>query len=194
MREIEEEIKNCRKCDLWKTRRNAVPGEGNYKARMMLVGEAPGKKEDEMGKPFVGKAGQLLTETMEKVGIERSEVYITNVIKCRPPNNRNPTRGEIERCLPYLRRQIDVIKPEIIVTLGNFATTEILKMYGFVPHSITRARGRIYRSALHNVAIIPTFHPAACIYNPAFIEKFEEDFRKIAEEYIKIKEKKKSKL
>jgi len=140
---------------------------------------------------FYSPCFQLLTETMKKVGIERSEVYITNVIKCRPPNNRNPTREEIEKCLPYLRQQIDVIKPEIIVTLGNFATAEILKMYGFVPHSITRTRGRIYRSPLHNIVIIPTFHPAACIYNPAFIEKFEEDFRRIAEEYFKIKEEEK---
>ncbi len=186
MREIEEEIKNCRKCDLWRGRRNAVPGDGNYEAMMMLVGEAPGKKEDEMGKPFVGKAGQLLTEVMKKVGIEREEVYITNIVKCRPPNNRNPTREEIEKCLPYLRRQIDAIKPRIIVTLGNFATVEILKMYGFSPLSITRARGRIYRSPIHDIVIIPTFHPAACIYNPAFVEKFEEDFKKIADEYKRV--------
>ncbi|OYT61217.1 uracil-DNA glycosylase [Thermoplasmatales archaeon ex4484_30] len=179
IKEVEEEIKNCRKCRLWKSRKNAVPGEGNYNAILMFVGEAPGKTEDEQGKPFVGKAGQLLNEILKKNGIERKEIYITNVVKCRPPGNRNPLMDEIEACFPYLKKQIEIIRPKVIATLGNFGTKVILEMYGFKSASISRIRGKIFNSPLHGVKIIPTFHPAACIYNPKLVEKFEEDIEKI---------------
>jgi len=175
LEKIEEEIRNCRKCPLWKERKNAVPGDGNKNAEIMIVGEAPGRVEDEMGKPFVGKAGQLLTEILKKNGMEREDVYITNVVKCRPPGNRNPKQEEIEKCLPYLERQIDAIQPEIIITLGNFATSAILEMYGFKAESITRIRGRVLYSPIHSIKIIPTFHPAACIYNRALVEYLEKD-------------------
>ena len=175
LEEIEEEIRNCRKCPLWKERNNAVPGEGNKNAKIMMVGEAPGRVEDEKGKPFVGKAGHLLTEILRKNGIKREDVYITNVVKCRPPGNRNPRREEIEKCLPYLERQIDEIKPEIIIAMGNFASSALLEMYGFKAESISRVRGRIFYSPVHSIKIIPTFHPAACIYNKALLKYLEKD-------------------
>ncbi len=180
MQEVEEEIRKCRKCRLWKNKKNAVPGEGNYSAEIMFVGEAPGKTEDEQGKPFVGKAGQLLNEILKRNGIDRKDVYITNVVKCRPPGNRNPLSDEIEACFPYLKRQIEIIKPKIIVTLGNFGTKVILEMYGFKSSSISRIHGKLFSSPLHGVKILPTFHPAACIYNPKLIEKFAEDIGKVA--------------
>ncbi len=181
MKELEEEIKKCRKCRLWKSRKNAVPGEGNYNADLMLVGEAPGKTEDEMARPFVGKAGQLLTEILEKNGIRRKDVYITNVVKCRPPNNRNPMKDEIEKCLPYLKKQLEIIKPKVILTLGNFATQTILPLYGFKAENISKIRGKVFDSPLHGIKILPTYHPAACIYAPWLKEKFENDIKKVLE-------------
>ncbi|RLF45601.1 MAG: uracil-DNA glycosylase [Thermoplasmata archaeon] len=181
LEKIEEEIKICRKCSLWKNRKNAVPGEGNINADLMLIGEAPGKTEDEMGRPFVGKAGQLLNEILEKNGIKRQEIYITNVVKCRPPNNRNPLKEEIEKCFPYLKMQIDIIRPKIIVTLGNVATYSLLPLYGFKPASITRLRGKVLNSPLHQIKILPTYHPAACIYNPELKNAIAEDFAKVRE-------------
>jgi len=181
LQEIEEEIRQCRKCPLWKTRTNAVPGEGRSDASLMLVGEAPGRKEDVEGRPFVGAAGKLLTETLKKNGVGREEIYITNVVKCRPPGNRNPREEEIEKCLPYLQRQIDVVRPIIILAMGNFASSALLKMHGFRDGKITAIRGRIFESPLHAIKIIPTFHPAACIYNRALTEYFEKDVRKALE-------------
>ncbi len=178
--EIEEEIKKCNKCRLWKNRKKAVPGEGNYKADLMLIGEAPGKTEDEYGRPFVGKAGQLLTQILKENGIERKEIYITNVVKCRPPNNRNPFKDEIEKCFPYLKKQIEIIKPKIIVTLGNFAAQTILNFYGFKFESISKMRGKIFESPLHKIKILPTYHPAACIYAPWLLDKFKQDIKMIS--------------
>lgn len=181
MEEIEKEIRNCRKCRLWKSRKNVVIGDGRPDADIMLIGEAPGKTEDEMALPFVGKAGQLLNEVLKENGIDRKEVYITNVVKCRPPFNRNPFKDEIEKCFPYLRRQIDIIKPKIIITLGNFATKSILNLYGFKAESISKIHGKIFESLLHEIKILPTFHPAACIYNPLLKDKFSHDIRKVRE-------------
>lgn len=181
MEEIEEKIRKCRKCNLWKSRKNAVPGEGNKNADLMVVGEAPGKKEDEMGRPFVGKAGQILNEIFEENGIRREDVYITNVVKCRPPKNRNPFHEEIEACFPYLEKQIELIKPKIILTLGNFGTRVIMELYGFEAYPITAIHGRIFDSPIHQIKILPTFHPAACIYNPLLKEKFCNDIKKLRE-------------
>jgi len=123
LQEIAEQVRNCRKCDLWKTRKNAVPGEGNPHAEIMFVGEAPGENEDIEGKPFVGAAGKLLTKLITEVlGLKREDVFITNVVKCRPPQNRDPTEEEMTACSPYLRMQIDIIKPKLIVTLGRHST------------------------------------------------------------------------
>lgn len=179
LEEIEEEIRHCRKCPLWKGRTHAVPGEGDESAQLMIVGEAPGKREDEMGRPFVGKAGQLLREVLERNSLRREEIYITNVVKCRPPNNRNPSSDEIKKCIPYLHRQMDTIAPCIIVTLGNVATSSLLPLFGFIPEKISIIHGTIFESALHRVTIVPTFHPAACIYNPALKQDFIRDFERV---------------
>ncbi len=181
LEEIEEEIRNCRKCSLWKGRKNAVPGEGKKNASLMLVGEAPGRREDEEGRPFVGAAGKLLTSILEKNGVRRGDVYITNVVKCRPPGNRNPREEEIRACVPYLRRQIDEIKPSVILAMGNFASSEVLKMHGFEGGKISAIRGRVFHSPLHVIKIIPTFHPAACIYNRVLVEYLERDIKKAIE-------------
>jgi len=175
--EIEEEVKKCTKCPLYKTRKNAVPGEGNRNAEIMFIGEAPGKNEDEKGKPFVGKAGQFLDFAMSDIGVKREDVYITNVVKCRPPKNRDPREEEIKACSPYLDEQIASIKPKILCTLGKFATSYILSSYGFGVESISRAHGKVYTSPVAMVKIIPMYHPAATIYNPALKEQFLRDMK-----------------
>ena len=181
IKKIEEEIKNCRKCRLWESRKNAVPGEGNYNAKLMFIGEAPGRNEDEEGRPFVGNAGKILNKNLEENGIRRQEVYITNVVKCHPPKNRAPYEDEIKKCSPYLMRQIEIIKPTIIATLGNFSTKTIFKFFGFKEEAISRIHGKIFSSPLHRIKIFPTFHPAACIYNPFLLKEFEEDMKKLSE-------------
>jgi len=179
LEEIEEEIRRCRRCPLWRGRTHAVPGEGSASAQLMVVGEAPGKQEDELGRPFVGKAGQLLNEALKRCALKREDIYITNVVKCRPPNNRNPSAEEIKKCMPYLHRQMDAIAPRIIVTLGNVATSSLLPVFGFAPEKISIIHGDIMESALHRMNIVPTFHPAACIYNPALKQDFMRDFEKV---------------
>ena len=181
LEEIEQEIKKCKKCRLWKSRRNPVAGEGNEKARIMFVGEAPGRVEDETGKPFVGKAGQFLNEVLEANEIDRKDVYITNVVKCRPPNNRDPLPDEIAACSPYLEKQIDIIKPEIIATLGRFASSFILSLYGFNSLPMASIHGKIFNVPLHGIKIIILYHPAACIYNPKLKKVFSDDIKKLAE-------------
>ncbi len=180
LEEIEERIKKCTLCPLHLTRKNAVPGDGNRNARIMFIGEAPGKNEDEAGKPFVGKAGQFLDFALSDAGLERKDVYITNVVKCRPPNNRDPKDEEIEACSPYLDEQIKEIKPGVICTLGKFATSYILSSYGFDMEPISRIHGRIYNVPVAMVKIIPMYHPAATIYNPALKEQFLRDMRAVA--------------
>ncbi|RLG88128.1 MAG: uracil-DNA glycosylase [Thermoprotei archaeon] len=189
--ELEQAIINCRKCLLYKTRRNAVPGEGSKNAKLMFIGEAPGAVEDETGRPFVGAAGKLLTDTLEKFRLKRSEVYITNVIKCRPPGNRDPRDEEIENCSPYLESQILLIKPLVIVALGRFAAIWLLKRMGYHCQGIMKCRGRVYKGLLLGleVSVIPTIHPAAALYNPRLRPIFESDL-KLAIEEMALKERK----
>ena len=177
LEEIEEEIRNCKKCDLWKSRKNPVVGEGSTNAEILLIGEAPGYWEDVKGKPFVGKAGQFLNELLASIGLKRKEIYITNILKCRPPNNRNPLRCEIQACTPYLDRQIEYINPKVIITLGNFATSYILNKYGFGSEPIGKIHGRIYRD---DKVIIPMYHPATAVYNPRMKKTLLEDFKILA--------------
>jgi len=177
--EIEEKIKKCTKCPLHKTRKNAVPGDGNRNAKIMFIGEAPGKNEDEVGRPFVGKAGQFLDLAMSNAGMKREDVYITNVVKCRPPKNRDPREEEIKACSPYLDEQIAAIKPKILCTLGKFATSYILSSYGFEVEPISRAHGKVYSSPVAMVKIIPMYHPAATIYNPSLKEQFLRDMKAV---------------
>jgi DNA polymerase len=154
-----QKILNCRFCPLFKTRTQAVPGEGNRKARLMFVGEAPGRDEDLQGKPFVGRAGQLLTKIIQSMGFSREEVYIANVIKCRPPENRTPRPDEIKACSPFLLKQIDMIRPEVIVTLGKVATEFILQS----SRSMSELRGHF--GEFQGIPVMPTFHPSYLVRN-----------------------------
>ena len=165
---IETEVKNCLKCILSKTRTNAVPGEGPQSADLMFIGEAPGFHEDQKGKPFVGKAGQLLNKILGEYDIQRSSVYITNIVKCRPPKNRNPELEEINDCQPYLLKQINIINPKIIIPLGNFS----LK-YFFPESSITKVRGQLLNK--NDRQIFPMIHPAAIFRKQEYFEQFRKD-------------------
>jgi uracil-DNA glycosylase len=165
---------NCTRCKLCSLGRSQIVfGVGNPKARLMFVGEAPGEEEDKRGEPFVGRAGQLLTKIIEAIGLTRDQVYIANVIKCRPPGNRNPEPDEVAECEPFLFRQIDVMQPRVIVPLGKFAAQSLLK----TTDPITRLRGRQfdYRGAV----LIPTFHPAYLLRNPSAKREVWEDMKKV---------------
>jgi len=176
-----EEIKNCQKCSLYRTRTNLVFGEGNPEAILMFVGEAPGKEEDLQGRPFVGAAGRLLRETIKNLGIPEDKFYIANILKCRPPGNRNPRPEEIARCLPYLKKQIQIINPKIICTLGKFSTQNLLN----TTRGITYLRGQKF-TLPNNTILLPTLHPAACIYKPYWREQFIMDLKMVKEEIDKI--------
>ena len=165
---------DCRRCKLCTLGRSQIVfGVGNARARLMFVGEGPGEEEDKRGEPFVGKAGQLLTKIIEAIGLTREQVYIANVIKCRPPGNRNPEPDEVAACEPFLFRQIDAIQPRVIVPLGKFAAQCLLK----TADPITRLRGRTfdYRGA----TLIPTFHPAYLLRNPSAKREVWEDMKKV---------------
>lgn len=167
---VHSEIIKCVKCDLHKSRRNAVPGEGPADAKVMFVGEGPGQNEDEQGRPFVGAAGKLLTELLESIGFSRSDVFITNVVKCRPPNNRAPRKSEIEACNPYLMSQIELIKPRIICPLGTPAITTLLGE----EFTATKSHGK--PTSKDNLMILPMYHPAAALYDASLREVLESDF------------------
>jgi len=156
--ELKSEVLECKKCELHKTRNKVVFGEGNPNCVIMLVGEAPGREEDLQGRPFVGEAGKLLDKMLEAIGFSREDVYIANVLKCRPPGNRDPLPGEIIACKDYLIRQIEIIKPSIILTLGKFATSVILEKSRY---EFSRLRGKI--CDWKGIKVLPTFHPAALL-------------------------------
>jgi len=162
-------------CALGETRTNLVFGVGSPDADLMFVGEAPGANEDLKGEPFVGAAGQLLDKLLASIGLKREQVYIANVLKCRPPGNRDPLPEEIERCKPYLMEQIDLIKPKVLATLGNHATKLILE----TNVGITKLHGKqIIRP---DYIVFPIYHPAAALYTPAYLAALEEDFQKLKE-------------
>lgn len=156
---IEQTILNCRLCTLADTRQHAVPGEGNIKTELMFVGEAPGRDEDVQGRPFVGRAGQLLTKIINAMKFKRNEVYITNTVKCRPPKNRNPHKEEMNSCKDYLLKQIDLIRPKVIVTLGRVAASFFIE----TDLGMTALRGKFYD--FQGVKVMPTFHPSYLIRN-----------------------------
>ncbi len=178
LEKIAAEVRGCPLCKLARTRKNAVPGEGQLSAKIMFIGEAPGKSEDEKGRPFVGAAGRILDNLLEKVGIERSQVFITNVVKCRPPNNRVPEEDEAAACRPYLERQIALIRPEVICILGRTAYSSLLG-----GSSITANRGKIVKKAGQKYFL--TFHPAAAIYNKNLLSALETDLKKLSKEIKK---------
>ena len=167
--DIAQEIAVCTRCPLSSTARNPVPGEGNPNAKLVLVGEAPGATEDETGRPFVGAAGQLLTKILAAIDLTREQVFICNVLKHRPPSNRNPEPDEVVACSPYLVRQIALIKPNVIIALGKFAAQTLLSS----KLSIDRLRGQIHR--YHGVPLIVTYHPAALLRNPSWKRPTWED-------------------
>lgn len=175
--ELRDQAMTCTACRLAETRTNVVFGVGDPNARLMLVGEAPGKNEDLQGEPFVGAAGQLLDELLAAIGVERQEIYIANVLKCRPPGNRDPKPEEIDSCKGYLRSQIRMIHPEVVVTLGNFATKLLLP----TEMGITRMRGQRFDWWL-GATLIPTFHPAAALRGrPQVREQMQEDFALVSQ-------------
>jgi uracil-DNA glycosylase family 4 len=167
------EVLTCSRCGLSKTRKSVVFGEGAVRSRLMFIGEAPGADEDRQGRPFVGRAGQLLTKIIAAMGLERKETYITNILKCRPPGNRNPEVDEICECLPYLEKQIELIQPEVICTLGLFATQTLTG----ICDPIGRMRGNTYE--YRGIPLIPTYHPAACLRNPSSKKLVWEDIKRV---------------
>jgi len=172
LEKIKQKVIKCTNCDLCKTRKNSVPGKGNFQSEVIFVGEAPGRNEDQKGEPFVGTAGKRLDAALENAGINRDSIYITNVVKCRPPNNRVPSVIERDTCKDYLQKEISIIKPKIICILGNTAFNSILG-----GSEITKFRGKTVRKK--NQIYFLTVHPAATIYNQALIEVLKADIVKL---------------
>ena len=177
--ELFNEVKGCTKCPLYETRTKAVFGAGNADADLMFVGEAPGAEEDRSGLPFVGRAGQLLNQMLEEIGLARDDVFIANVLKSRPPGNRDPQPEEIQACEPYLFEQVRLIEPRVVCTLGNFAT----KLLSGSPTGITKVRGtpQVHELGARTVFLLPLFHPAAALRTPAVKETLRADFATIPE-------------
>lgn len=180
---MKKQAENCKKCDLWKTRTNVVFGDGPTNAEVMLIGEAPGFYEDREGKPFVGRAGKFLDELLKAANLKREEVYITNIVKCRPPNNRDPTDEEIKACYPYLDFQINHIKPRVIIALGRHASRVIFERYNLEFTGISREHGkpREVSTLFGKIKIVPMYHPAAAIYNQSLKGVLIEDFKRVFE-------------
>ncbi len=173
LRNIMEEVRNCKMCALSRTRNKVVFGEGKIDAEVMFIGEAPGEEEDMEGRPFVGKAGKLLTQLMEDVGIRRTDAYICNVLKCRPPNNRDPEKEEIEACKDYLFRQIEFVRPKVIVALGRHAYNTLFN----TDERITKVRGQVRE--LGSVKVLATYHPSFLLRNEGKIKEAVEDLEKV---------------
>ena len=171
LEEIAERVHKCTRCSLYATATNGVPGEGDPKAELVCVGEAPGAKEDETGRPFVGQAGQLLTKILSAIDLTREQVFICNVLKHRPPGNRNPLPEEVEACSPYLIRQLELIKPKVIVAFGTFAAQTLLQ----TKTPLGQLRGLVHR--YHGIPLIVTYHPAALLRNPAWKRPTWEDVK-----------------
>ena len=184
---IKKKVIECTKCKLSTTRNNSVPGKGNYKSDVIFVGEAPGKNEDMKGEPFIGIAGKKLSIALENAGITRDDVYITNIVKCRPPKNRVPTTNERDTCQNYLKKEIEIIKPKIICILGNTAFNSLLD-----GKEIIKFRGKIVRK--NNQLYFLTIHPAATIYNQKLIGVLKKDMKKLLKVIKELKSNKKVKI
>jgi len=171
--ELRQYIEGCRRCELHKGRKNIVIGEGSTNAQLVFVGEAPGREEDLEGRPFVGEAGRLLTKIIDAMSLKREDVYICNVIKCRPPRNRDPKRHEMERCIPYLEKQLEIIAPEVICTLGRIALIGLFRR----DMKITEVRGKWLK--WKDIPVMPTYHPAFLLRNPSSKREVWEDMKQI---------------
>jgi uracil-DNA glycosylase len=169
LEEIASMVHACTRCDLYRTATHGVPGEGNPRAELMCVGEAPGASEDASGRPFVGQAGQLLTKILQAINLSRDDVFIANVLKHRPPGNRNPRPDEVEACRPYLVRQIELVRPKVIIAFGSFAAQTLLE----TKLAIGKLRGAVHR--YHGIPVIVTYHPAALLRNPSWKRPTWED-------------------
>jgi len=174
--EVMREVENCQRCHLYKKRKKVVFGNGNFDSKLMIIGEAPGKEEDERGIPFVGRAGKLLRKVLKEAGLK--EFYITNVVKCRPPDNRTPLKKEVESCLPFLERQIAILKPKIILVLGNTA----LKSVTGENYKLANVRGKILE--ISQKQILPSFHPSFAMRNKKAKKNLVEDIKKLGN-YLK---------
>lgn len=176
------EVIRCTRCPLYRNRRNAVPGEGNFEAELMFIGEGPGREEDVQGRPFVGRAGKLLNELLDEIGVERKSVFITNIVKCRPSEegrDRRPTDEEIAACTPYLDRQIELIDPRLLCTLGDTATRYIFRRNELRTAPLSAIHGKTFNIGMR--LIFPTYHPAAALYNPQLRIVLSEDFKRLKE-------------
>ncbi len=178
LKEYEAQICDCMRCELGNTRTNFVFGSGSPQADIVFVGEAPGQKEDLNGLPFVGRAGQLLDKILEAIGLDRNDVFICNVLKCRPPENRDPLAGEIEKCEPYLKHQLQLIKPRVIVALGRIAAKTLLR----IDEPLGKMREQTY--SYEGIDTLVTYHPAALLRNPNLKRPAWEDFKKIRDTYL----------
>ena len=181
LKKIKDEVINCKQCLLYKTRNYPVIGQGNHQAKVVFIGEGPGASEDRTGRPFCGKAGKILDELLNSAGIKREDVYICNILKCRPPGNRDPQKEEVEACTPYLLRQIEIIKPKVICTLGNYSTAFILEKYdlGSKIQGISKIHGKVFKGTVpgQGLSLIPLYHPAVATYNPNMKEALKTDFK-----------------
>ena len=171
-----KEIRRCKKCNLYKTIKNFVVGSGDLDTKIMFIAEAPGHWEDVKGEPFVGRAGKILDELLKSIKLKREKIFICNILKCRPPENRNPQKREIESCTPYLLEQIKIIKPKVICSLGNFSTAFIFRQYGLENKikGVSRLHGKFFKSG--KTMIIPFYHPAVVVYNNKMKKILIKDF------------------
>jgi len=180
LKRIKEEVIKCQKCSLCQTRNLPVIGQGNHQAEIILIGEAPGASEDKTGRPFCGQAGRILDELLNSAGLKREKVYICNILKCRPPQNRNPQKEEIEACTSYLERQIAIIKPKIIGSLGNYSTAYLLEKFGLKNkiQGISKIHGQVFetKADFGPIKIIPLYHPAVVVYNQNMEKVLKNDF------------------
>jgi len=177
LKKVRNKILHCRKCTLYKKKKQPVIGEGSYRAKIMLIGESPGFNEDRTGRPFCGRAGKILDELLKSIGLKREKIYICNILKCRPPKNRGPLKEEIKACTPYLLEQIEIIKPKVIATLGNFSTAFIFEKYNLKNKiiGINKIHKKIFKT--DKLTIIPFFHPAVVFYNNKMKKILIKDFQ-----------------
>lgn len=178
MKDLSKTIHSCRKCELGSTRTHAVVGSGSLNAEVMFIGEAPGFHEDQQGTPFVGRAGNILSRLLDHIGLKRDDIYIANILKCRPPENRNPLKEEVEKCTPYLDAQIEIIQPNVLVPLGNFSYRYLFSTYNLPINKISQDHGKVFikNTFIGDLKVIPMYHPAVATYNPNKINELMDDF------------------
>lgn len=179
IKKLRKQIARCTRCNLHKTRTHTVPGEGDVNADVMFIGEAPGKNEDEQGKPFVGRAGDVFDQLLSSISLTREQIYLCNILKCRPPGNRNPMPSEIAACVGSLDIQIKVVNPQIIGTLGNFATQYVFQKFAIPSASISSVAGRVFdvKTEFGPKKVVPVFHPAVATYNVDKMDVLLNDFK-----------------